>query len=194
MPWWTSLIRPAASATRWVTAKGYRLWRRPVLRIEFDESKTYDIRAIIDRGGTRGRFCHFIVYNDGRRGRAPARNARARLMAVASLTAFGEPRPAAGFVAPRTLKWANELDLSPRDIEPDVPRRADLCYAVRGDPNVYFFVGPVNVGVQTVFPPGRYRVRVRVDADNALSTEGVFDVTHTGDWASITIRPRPDWK
>jgi hypothetical protein len=194
MPLWTSLIRPAASATRWVTAKGYRLWRRPVLRIGFDESQTYDIRLVLDYGGSLGRFCHFIVYNDGRPGRAPAHNARARLMSVASLTAFGEPRPAAGFVAPRTLKWANELDPNPRDIEPDVPRRADLCYAIQGDPKVYFFAGPVDVGVQTVFLPGRYRVRVRVDADNALPAEGVFDVTHDGDWAAITIRPRSDWR
>jgi hypothetical protein len=193
MPWWTPLIRPAVSVTRAITTTGYRLWRRPVLRIGFDESLTYDVRLVRGYGGASGRFCHFIVYNEGRPGRAPARNARARLMSVASLTAFGEPRPAAGFVAPRTLKWANEPDLSPRDIEPDVPRRADLCYAIQGDPNVTFFAGPAGVGVQTVFPSGHYRVRVRVDADNALPAEAVFDVTHTGNWAAITIQPRPDW-
>ena len=105
--------------------------------------------------------CHFIVYNEGR---TPARNAQARLMCVDRLTEFGEPRPETGFTAPRTLKWANEVDFNTRDIEPDEPRRADLCYAVEGESVMHFFAGRVGVGVQTLFPPGRYRVRVRVAA------------------------------
>jgi hypothetical protein len=97
-------------------------------------------------------------------GPAPARNAQARLMCVDRLTEFGEPRPETGFTAPRTLKWANEVDFNTRDIEPDEPRRADLCYAVEGESIMVFFAGRVGVGVQTLFPPGRYRVRVRVAA------------------------------
>ena len=57
--------------------------------------------------------CHFFVYNEGR---TPARNAQARLMCVDRLTEFGEPRPETGFTAPRTLKWANEVDFNTRDI------------------------------------------------------------------------------
>jgi hypothetical protein len=37
-------------------------------------------------------------------------------MCVDRLTEFGEPRPETGFTAPRTLKWANEVDFNTRDI------------------------------------------------------------------------------
>ena len=183
MPWWTSVVGPSASLWH----KAYRWWCQPVLRIEFHESRTYDVVRLPEYNGALGRFCHFFVYNDGR---ATARHARARLMSVARLTEFGEPRPEPNFVAPRTLKWADETDFDPRDIERGVPRRADLCYAAEGYNVMHFVAVPVGVGVQTTFPPGRYHVGVRVDTDDALPAEAEFDVDYKGDWATITIRPR----
>jgi len=55
---------------------------------------------------------------------------------------------------------------------------------------MHFVAVPVGAGVQTTFPPGRYRVGVRVDADDALPAEAEFDVDYKGDWATIAIRPR----
>src|SRR5262245_22151914 len=76
MPWWTSLVGPAAS----LWDKTARWWCQPVLRIEFHESRTYDVVRLPEYNGALGRFCHFFVYNDGR---ATARHARARLMSAA---------------------------------------------------------------------------------------------------------------
>jgi hypothetical protein len=157
-----------------------RAWRRrPVLTISFEANKTYDVRAVIDFGGALGRFCHFIVTNTGK---DAARNSRARLMNVEILSPHGVPVAAPGFIAPRELKWANEPDFGPRDIAPEVPRRVDLCYAVNGHQGLWFFAGPASVGVQTVFPPGKYRMRVCVDAQNARHVEASFDVSYDGRW------------
>jgi hypothetical protein len=62
-------------------------------------------------------------------------------MCVDRLTKFGEPLPEPGFTAPRTLQWANGVDFNTRDIEPNEPRRADLCYAVEGESVMHFFAG-----------------------------------------------------
>ena len=179
---------PWALLSTWAGRAGTRLFRwrrRPILRISFDPQDTYHVRAVLDHVGQLGRFCHFTVNNDGS---DTALTCRARLMSVETLTEYGQPLPASGFVAPRVLKWAHELDFGPRDVERDVPRRADLCYAVDGETYFWLFVA-VGAGVQTIFPAGRYRVRVRVDADNAAHVEASFVVTYDGTWSSITVMP-----
>src|SRR5437660_3967418 len=50
-----------------------------------------------------------------------------------------------------------------------------------------FFSHPVPSGVQTIFPPGLYTVRIRVDAQNAADVEGTFDIDFTHGWSQITI-------
>ncbi len=104
--------------------------------------------------------------------------------------------PAEGFVAPRTLKWAHELDFEPRDIEPGpTGRRADLCYTIATEPLLYFFAGPQHIGVRTVFPAnpynGIYRVRVFVDSvkGKAVPDAAEFDVFFNGDWRSVRVTP-----
>ena len=95
-----------------------------------------------------------------------------------------------GFVAPVVLKWAHEMDWNwnPRDIEHDVRRRLDLCYALQSAPQqLRFFSHPVPSGVQTIFPPGLYTVRIRVDAQNAADVEGTFNIDFTHGWSQITI-------
>lgn len=124
------------------------------------------------------------------KGKEIARQCRIRLMAVSTLMPQG-PVAAPGFVAPRTLKWAHEPDWDSRDIEPDVPRRADLCYAVDGVPVLIFFTPPMPSGVQTIFPPGQYRVRVRVDSANAGRDEATYDVSFDGTWETVNVTPVP---
>jgi len=160
-------------------------WRRARLKIYFDPAETYHVRHVVDHNNQLGRFCHFMVRNEGKE---IARQCRVRLMAVSALTPDG-PVPAAGFVAPRTLKWAHEPDWDPRDIEPDVPRRADLCYTVDGIPVLIFFTPPQPSGVQTIFPAGGYRVRVRVDSENGGRDEATYDIAFDGTWQTVSVTP-----
>jgi hypothetical protein len=180
---WTAAGGWALRALSWVRTR----WRRARLRIYFDPAETYHVRRVVDYNNQLGRFCHFMVRNEGKE---IARQCRVRLMAVGTLTPQG-PVPVEDFVAPRTLKWAHEPDWDPRDIEPDVRRRADLCYAVDGTPLLIFFTTPMPSGVRTIFPPGTYRVRVRVDSENAERDEATYDIAFDGTWQTVHVIPVP---
>jgi len=171
-----------------LTTSGYHWWRRARLKIYFDPGHTYHVRTVLDHHNARGMFCHFMVRNDGKE---PARECRARLMSVSRRTPNGEISEH-DFTAPRVLKWAHEPDWKQRDIEPGRPgRRADLCYVVEGDPHLYFFCPPLTLGLQTVFPPGEYRVRVRVDSENGDSDEALYDISFDGTWSRVNVTPVP---
>lgn len=163
----------------------HRWWGRPVLDIYFDPAKTYDtVRVANIQGNPLGYFTHFLVRNTGR---TTAQRCRARLMSVSRIAGEGEV-PVREFAAPRRLKWANESDFEPKDIEARV-RRCDLAHGIEGSSLMRFFVPPEEtaVGVQTVYPAGKYRVRVRVDCDNARHAEATLDITFTGIWNQITV-------
>jgi len=180
------LLAAAKSVGGWVPSL-WRFARRPRLHVYFDPAQTYMIRTVTDAGGVPGYFCHVMVRNDGH---DVARKCRGRLMAVLQRDADDRTAPAPGFVAPVVLKWAHELDWNwnPRDIEHDVPRRLDLCYALQSAPQqLRFFSHPVPSGVQTIFPPGLYTIRIRVDAENAAHVEGTFNIDFTHGWSQITI-------
>ena len=180
------VLAAAKSVGGWVPSL-WRFARRPRLHVYFDAAQTYMIRTVTDAGGVPGYFCHVMVRNDGH---DVARKCRGRLTAVLQRDADGRTAPAPGFVAPVVLKWAHELDWNwnPRDIEHDVRRRLDLCYALQSAPQqLRFFSHPVPSGVQTIFPPGLYTVRIRVDAQNAADVEGTFDIDFTHGWSQITI-------
>ena len=180
------LLAAAKSVGGWVPSL-WRFARRPRLHVYFDAAQTYMIRTVTDAGGVPGYFCHVLVRNDGH---DVARKCRGRLMAVLQRDADDRTAPASGFVAPVVLKWAHELDWNwnPRDLEHDVPRRLDLCYALQSAPQqLRFFSHPVSAGVQTIFPPGLYTIRIRVDAENAAHVEGTFNIDFTHGWSQITI-------
>lgn len=182
------MLAEIAAALRQLVQWVPPLWRyahRPRLHVYFDAAETYHTRSVIDAGGSLGYFSHVMVRNDGR---DVARNCRGRLMEVWRRNADGTTGRAPGFVAPVVLKWAHELDFGPRDVEHDPPRRLDLCYALAAQPNqLRFFTHPMPAGVQTVFPPGTYIVRVRVDSDSARRAEGVFRIDFTRGWNQIIV-------
>ena len=92
------------------------------------------------------------------------------------------------FSAPFILKWAHEKDYDPKDIEPDLPRRLDLCYGLERKPNqLSFFTIHKPDGNLTIYPPGTYRVKVRVDSENASLVDKYFIVNFKGGWDQITI-------
>ena len=165
--------------------KAWNYHRRPILGIYFDAAETYHTRTIVENNST-GFFCHLMVRNKGEQ---TAKNCRARLIGVFHQEPNGEFVRHPGFVNPAILKWAHEPDFNPKDIE-DLPRRLDLCYTDQSVLHSLIFFTPIRPnGNQTIFPPGTYRVRIRVDADNASRAEGVFIVRYNDVWNQVRIDP-----
>jgi len=165
--------------------RGYRYLRRPKLHVYFDANQTYRTRPLADLGGTPGFFCHLMVRNDGREA---AKACQGRLIEVNSRGPDGKYQPHPDFVNPVVLKWANEPDFGPRNIDPDRPRRLDLCYTVQATPGVLeFFTHKVPTGNRTDFPPGAYRVKVRIDSENAVTVDGTFIVSYAGIWNQVQV-------
>jgi hypothetical protein len=173
----------------WATEKGARFLGRPILRVSFDQARSYDTIRVGDLAGNpRGFFCHCLVSNDGR---TTAQECRARLMSVSRVEGDAEFR-VPEFRAPRTLKWSNEADFGPRDILAGLSgrRRADLCYGIDGSTFLWFMVPPeeIGVGVQTRFPAGHYRVRVHVEGSNVPVPGTVtLDIRFSGVWNEIRV-------
>ena len=172
----------------WVE-RGWTYFRRPKLRVYFDADETFHTRIVADLGGAPGFFCHLMVSNDGKQ---TARNCQGRLIEVCVCEQTHQSAPHPDFLNPVVLKWAHEVDFGPRDIDPDLPRRLDLCFAVQSMPEVLrFFTPKIPTGNRTDFPPGTYRVKVRVDAENAAQIDGVFLIHHPGVWDQVRVSERP---
>ena len=175
-----SFLNPA----KW-TERAWGYFTRPTLRVYFDANETYHLRKVADLGGARGFFCHLMVRNDGKQ---TARDCQGRLIEVHMRDSNGQFKPHPDFVSPVVLKWAHETDFTRRDIEPDLPRRLDLCYAVESMPGVLIFFTPkVPSGNRTDFPPGTYRVKVRVYAGNASHADGTVTIVYNGTWNQIEL-------
>jgi hypothetical protein len=161
----------------------------PALRVSYDSTRTPERLPVIDRrsGGRIGRgcYCHLLVSAEGGH---MARGCRGRLLEV------GVPDGAGGFVGhpqfkkPELLKWANEPDHRPVDIDPDCPRRLDLCMILDTHPDILIFETPKDtLGSRTDFPPGVYLVKVRLDALNAAPADGIFMLQFGGHWDDVSI-------
>ena len=161
---------------------GYFL--RPKLQVYFDPTSTYQTRELGDRVGSAGYFCHVMVRSAGR---TPARNCRGRVLEIGVRRADGSVAPAPEFLAPTFLKWAREPDFGPRDVEADHPRPLDLCFALASAPDQLRFFAPPSPSGVLIFPPGVYRVRLQVTADEMRAAEGVFRVDFTHGWDRIEV-------
>jgi len=165
--------------------RGWKYFRRPKLRVYFDPNETHHTRTLANLGGIPGFFCHLMVSNDGKE---TAKKCQGRLIEVSIREPDGEFRPHPDFVNPVVLKWAREPDFGPRDIDPDLPRRLDLCCAAQSIPGILsFFTHKRPSGNRTDFPPGTYRVKIRIDAENATRSDGTFIVSYTGVWNQIQV-------
>jgi hypothetical protein len=92
------------------------------------------------------------------------------------------------FLNPFVLKWAHESDFTPKDIEPDIPRRLDLCYCLKTKPDkLIFFTLRKADGNKTIYPPGTYKVKVRVDSENAQTVDGEFEIQFGNSWNDIQV-------
>lgn len=109
-------------------------------------------------------------------------------MQISIANANGDFQRDRDFGNPVVLKWAHESDYDPRDIEKDVPKRLDLCFAVQDRPNeLIFFTPQLPNGNRTTYSKGKYIVKVRVDADNTSPVEGNFCIEFNGTWNDIQL-------
>jgi len=158
---------------------------RPKLHVYFDATATYQIR---DVEGAAGYFCHVMVRTAGP---ATARNCRGRLFEVGVRRADGSIGPAPEFPGPTLLKWARELDFGPRDLEADRPRPLDLCFALAAVPDQLRFPAPPSPSGVLIFPPGVYRVKLGVTADDMRAADAAFRIDFTRGWDRIEVAESP---
>jgi len=156
---------------------------RPRLEVYFDAASTYQTREVADAGAS-GYFCHVMVRNAGP---TPARNCRGRVLEVGVRHTDGSTSPAPEFLAPLFLKWAREPDFEARDLEAGQPRPLDLCFALASAPEQLRFFAPPSPSGVIILPPGTYRVRLQVTADDMREAQGVFRVDFTRGWDRIVI-------
>ena len=158
--------------------------RRPKFKIYFDPSKSYRTVPMADNDYQPGFFCHLMVENTGKE---IAEGCRGRVIDIQQQQSDGTFQRHTGFVNPFFLKWSHE-DYEQKAIEHDIPRKIDLCYGVSTIQDVLFFFTPnVPDGNQVTYPPGTYKVTVRVTSENTKQTDGTFLVNYPGQWNGITI-------
>ncbi len=180
---WTTVLG-LLNPQKWVE-KVWGYLRRPKLRLYFDPKESYHTRLLVGRGDALGYFTHLMVSNEGKQ---IAKNCRGRLIEVSVPDSRGRFERHPDFVNPVVLKWAHEMDFDPKDVEPDIPKRLDLCYTDQSMPGLLiFFTKKVPTGNRTDFPPGTYRVKVRVDAENAEPVDDTFVIDYGGVWNQIQV-------
>lgn len=158
---------------------------RPNLKLYFDPAMTYHVVPDEAVGRIRGMFAHVIVVN---RGRKIARKCMGLLSEVHAESSLGAFEPAPLFRNPVELHWAHEpVDCFTKDIPPHEPTRLDVCYAHEGRSELHFFCDKRPRGVQTDFPPGRYKIRIRVRTEEGATCSRRFLVEYDGNFRSVHL-------
>lgn len=158
--------------------------KKPSLEIYYDEKETYLKARDLAFQGIVANFGHVMVRN---KGRTIAKNCIGKLKSI-ELYKDNKFQAVPEYKSAMDLKWAHEEDIYPKDIDPNDSIRLDLCYAHDGLDIIHFFTKKYPNGSQTDFPPGLYKVRIRVNCDNAKSVEKYFTVLlKPGDFNSLKI-------
>lgn len=158
---------------------------QPKLVLYFESSESYHTRIVPSQNNTQSFFCHLMVKNTGRK---TAKNCRARVIDIQAEDTTGSFVLCPGFLNPFILKWAHEDNFNPKDIEPDIPVRLDLCCGLQNRPNNLIFITQQKAdGNQTIYPPGTYNVKVRVNAENSQTVDGEFVIQFGGSWNDIHV-------
>jgi len=157
------------------------LFFQPRLRISYDPTKSKDKAYTADAGMRLACYYHLQVLNEGR---GVAKRCKPVLETVESLD-----NSSLRLRKPEQMHWANEPTLEPVDIERNQARRLDLVFLFQDDRNINFFIPPppIPVGTTRVFPPGRYRVRVRVTPEAGKPGVGQFTLLTDGTWDALEI-------
>jgi hypothetical protein len=153
--------------------------------VYFDRTETYHIVPDLASGGIRAMFAHVMVVNHGRTSASKCRGVLAEVLAE-TRTGIFELAPL--FRNPVELHWAHEpIACFAKDVPPDEPTRLDVCYAHEGYPILHFFCEKLPRGVQTDFPPGRYKIKIRIRSDNGATCSRRFLVTFDGNFQSVYL-------
>jgi hypothetical protein len=178
------------AAIKDVLGWGWSLVSKPRLEMYFDRTMTYHVASDLAFGGIKGMFAHVMVVNHGRK---TASNCRGLLSEVHAETSLGAFEPAPLFKNPVELHWAHEpLECFAKDIPPHEPTRLDVCYAHEGYPMLHFFCEKLPRGIQTDFPPGRYKIRIRVRSDDGPTCSRRFLVAFDGNFRNIYLEQLAD--
>jgi hypothetical protein len=185
----SGLLGTAASAAKDIGRFLLGYVFRPRLVAYFDKSETYHI-ALDHPYNKRGMFLHVMVINRGRR---LAKQCRGSLFEVQAEGRDGYV-PAKGFNNPVDLHWAHEpLDCYAKDIaHDDKPTRLDVCYAHEGIPIFHFFCEKLPRGIQTDFPPGRYKIRIKIRSKEGAICSAHLLVAYDGDFRSLYMEQLAD--
>jgi hypothetical protein len=160
-------------------------FNRPQLEIYYDPNETYHKARDMSFNGVIGKFAHVMVRNNGKN---TAKNSVGELRSI-EVMENNKFQNAQGYRNIMRLKWAHEKDFSPKDIETDVPRRLDVCYVHQGYDTLHFFTEKYPSGNQTDFPPGEYKIKIRIKGDNAGDVEKEFIVKYAaGKFDSLEIK------
>jgi hypothetical protein len=164
---------------------GWSFVSRPSLELYFDPAMTYHVVPDLGVGGISGMFAHVMVVNHGRKVASKCRGLLSEVHAETSLGAF---KAAPLFKNPVELHWAHEpLDCFAKDIPPHEPTRLDVCYAHEGYRMLHFFCEKLPRGIQTDFPPGRYKIRIRVRSEDGATCSRRFLVAFDGNFRSVYL-------
>ena len=157
-----------------------KLLSKPNLKVYFDEKETYHKAPDLGLNGRLGMFLHAMVKNAGR---ATATECRGLLAEIHEETKTGCFEPAKLFRNAVELHWAHEpLTCFAKDLEPEAKARLDVCFAHQGLALLHFFCEKSPRGIQTDFPPGRYKIRINVRSSNGARHSARFLVAFDGNF------------
>jgi hypothetical protein len=173
----------------WTAIKDIVAWAKnralkPRLELYFDPNKTYQVASDLAFDGVRGMFAHVMIVNHGHKVASKCRGLLSEIQAETG----GAFEAAPLFNNPVELHWAHEpLDCFAKDIPPHEPTRLDVCYAHEGYPTLRFFCDKRPRGVQSDFPPGRYKIRIRVRSEDGAICSRRFLVAFDGNFQSVYL-------
>lgn len=158
---------------------------RPRLELYFDPAMTCHTATDLAFSGAQGMFLHVMVVN---RGRKSVKKCRGLLAQVYAETRPGVFEAAQPFHNPVELHWAHEpIDCFIKDIPPDEPTRLDVCYAHESNPMLHFFCEKRPRGVQTDFPPGKYKIRIRICSEEGAMCSRRFLIAFDGNFRKLYL-------
>ena len=164
---------------------------RPQLRVYWDPERTGETRLIPNPTGVLvpTRRFHVVVENAGD---YTATNCRGFIAALSELAGDSLSSPALAGRLP--LEWACSGGQTHTDIEPGeggAARRLCLC-KVPTDSFFFHLVSPVgDAAVPRRYAPGRYRLTVTVDSENAEAASCDLAIEFAGLADSMTIEEIP---
>jgi len=158
--------------------------KKPRLSVYHDPDD--DKLVTSDPGCTEARdnFIHVMVRNDGR---DAARNCTGELWSIQELKgARFQNIPA--YKQAATLRWADSKDFSAKEMA-STPLRLEICCVREGQDTLHFSTENASRDNQTVFPPGTYKIRIRIKGARLQMVTNEFIVKYNAsEFNSLQIK------